>query len=380
MAREYKDLFTLDGKLKAQPGVTRTKVAKVKELVQETLNGNRSAKGVLEESLATSDAIFNFAHLTNIQVLGNFPDVEREWQGLASSVRTVGDFRPVALFSLNPDWASTSATLGANVVSPRVPEGATYPYAYFTEEQASTGEGLQKYGFKTGFTFEAFINDSLGFISSLPTTMEKIALDTEEYIFFQRFLAALTPANDLVGGNIPETSTAVPANAPISRAALIRAKFELEQRKINNRQVVLSGGYKLLIPAGTRTFVDYILNPTLYSFESGSTPANTFHVNGYDPLNDLTVVESVHIPAGQWVLIPNNNSAGRPIIEAFRLAGHELPELRVQGNTGAYVNGGAVSPFEGNFDNDTADFRIRQFFNAHCWTPELILWSNGTGS
>ena len=377
MAREYKDLYTLDGKLRPQPHVSRAKVTKVKDLVEGALNGNRQAKGDLEESLATSDAIFNFAHLTNIQVLQNFPDVEREWQGIATGIRTVSDFRPVALYQLNPDWASTSATLGANVVSPPVPEGATYPYAYFTQEQAATGEGLQKYGFKTGFTFEAFINDSLGFISSLPGTMEQIALDTEEYIFFAKFLAALTTANDLQGGAIPETATAVAPNAAISRAALIRAKYELEQRKINGRQVVLTGGYKLLIPAGTRTFVDYILNPTLYSFESG---VNTFHVNGYDPLSDLTVVESVHIPAGQWALIPNGNSANRPIIEAFRLAGHELPELRVQGNTGTYTGGGTVSPFEGNFDNDTADFRIRQFFNAHVWTPDLIIWSNGTGA
>lgn len=377
MAREYKDLFTLDGKLRPQPHVTRGKVAKVKDLVEGALNGDRQAKGMLEESIATSDAIFNFAHLTNIQVLQNFPDAEREWQQFVSNVRTVGDFNPVSLYSMNPDWAQTSNTLGASVVSPRVPEAATYPYAYFVPEQASTGTGVQKYGFKTGFTFEAFINDSTGFLSSLPSVMEKVALDTEEYIFFNTFLTeGFLVGNALAGGVTPEGDTVV-ADAPISRAAVIQAIIELGERQINNRKVVLTGGYKLLIPAGTRQYVEFALNPTLVQIKDGSF---VFNVNGYDPLAGITVVETEHLPDGYWAILPNGNSAGRPIIEAFRLAGHELPELRVQGNTGTYVGGGTVSPFEGNFDNDTADFRIRQFFGAHVWTPELIIWSDGTGS
>lgn len=373
---EFKDLYTLDGKLKPQPGVTRGKVAKTAELVERTLNGDRTAKGILEESITTSDAILNLAHLTNINVLQNFPDVEREWQSLVSGVRPVSDFRPVALYQMNPDWAETSATLGANVISPRVPEASNYPYAYFTPEQSASGAGLSKYGFKTGFTFEAFINDSIGFLASLPTVMEQIALDTEEFYVFEAFLGALTSTNDLTGGTNIEGETVLP-NAPLSRKALIQAITELTNREINNRKVVLTGGYKLMIPAGQRAQVEYMLNPTLIGLDSGSY---AFSINGWNPLGDVTIVESQHIPSGTWVLMPNGNSANRPIIEAFRLAGHELPELRVQGLTGSYVGGGAISPYEGSFDNDTADFRIRQFFGAHVWTPQLLIWSDSSGS
>ena len=373
---EYKDIYTLDGRLKHQQGVTKAKVAAVARLVDETLAGNRTSKGFLEESITTSDAIFNFAAMTNINVLGDYPEIERQWTQIVTGTRLVSDFRPATLYSINPEWAETSATLGPSVVSPRVPEAANYPYAYFEPEQASVGSGIVKRGFKTGFTFEAFINDSIGFLAALPEVMRKVALDTEEFVVFEALLNALTSANDLAGGTTPEGDV-VPPNAPFSRAALIEAILEITNRTINGRKVVLTGGYKLLVPAGQAPFVQFALNPTLVGITDGSY---LFNVNGYDPLSGVTVIESEHIPANTWVLIPNGNSAGRPIIEALRLAGHELPELRVQGNTGTYVGGGAVSPFEGSFENDSADFRIRQFLSAHVWTPELIIHSDGSGA
>lgn len=379
---EYKDSFTLDGLVKPQLGVTEEKLDAVRTLVEDTMSGSRSAKGMLEEAMVSTDAVFNLAHLSALNVLADFPEEERKWSQIATT-RTVSDFRPVTLYSLRPDW-SGGGTLGSGdprFVAPRIPEGANYPYAYLEQEVSQAQGGIVKRGFKTGFTFESFINDAVGFLQALPESMKQIALDTEEWEVFNALITGVGSTEQLDGGVIPDGTTTVVPNAPFSRAALIRAIIELSQREIADRKIIVSGGYKLLIPSGQRLWVEYILNNVaLVGFDQGTDPQFKYTINGYDPLSGIEIIESEFVPAGHWYLIPNQNSARRPVLELLRLVGHEVPELRVQGNTGSYVGGGAVSPFEGSFDNDSADFRLRMFTHGVLWSKELIVWSNGSGT
>lgn len=376
---EYKNNFTLDGRVKAVLGVSEEKVAAVADLVERTMQGDYIAQGTLKEAMVSTDAVFNVAHLASLNVLADFPEEDRKWSQIATT-RPVQDFRPVTLYSLRPDW-SAGGTLGdgdPRFVAPRIPEGANYPYAYLEQEVSQEQGGVVKRGFKTGFTFEAFINDAVGFLQALPESMKQIALDTEEWEVFTALITGVTAGEQVAGGVIPDGTTTVTANPVFSRAALIRAMIELSQRTLNGRKMIVSGGYKLLIPSGQRLWVEYILNNVaLDGFTSGGFD---FSINGYNPLSDITVIESEFIPANNWYLLPNANQARRPILELLRLVGHELPELRVQGNTGTYVGGGAVSPFEGSFDNDSADFRLRMFQKGVLWTKELVIWSNGSGS
>lgn len=375
--------FTLGGRLKAVPGVTEEKVSALRNLVEETMAGNRQSRGTLEEAMVSSDAVYNLAYLTELNVLADFPDTEnRNWSSIATA-RTVADFRPVTLYSLRPDWSS-NGTLGDGdpvFVAPRIPEGALYPYAYMEQEANQQAGGVIKRGFKTGFTFESFINDSIGFLQALPEHMKNIALDTDEWEVFNALLTGVTNSEKLAGGQVPfgETGETVPANAPISRNALVRAMIELGNRTVNGRKVVVSGGWTLLIPAGQRMWVEYIINnivgPTGY--EDGSA---TFLINGYNPLSGIEIIESEFITGTNWFLIPKANQARRPVLELLQLVGHEQPELRVQGNTGTYEGGGDISPFEGSFDNDTADFRLRMFTKGILWSRELVVWSTGAGS
>jgi hypothetical protein len=207
--------------------------------------------------------------------------------------------------------------------------------------------------------------------------MKLIALDTDEWEVFNALITGVGDDQQLIGGTIPDGLTEVLPNAPFSREALIRAIMELSEREINDRKVVVSGGYKLIVPSGNEVYVNFILNTlTLDSIQNG---AATFSLNGYNPLAGITVVPSEFVSGNAWYLIPNANAARRPILELLRLVGHEQPELRVEGNTGTYVGAGAISPFEGSFDNDTADFRLRMFSKGVLWTPDLVIWSDGSG-
>jgi hypothetical protein len=376
-AHEYKNPFTLDGKIKTPMGVTRAKVKRVKELAEATMAGDRSAKGALEESVATSDAIFNLAYLFNLNVLPQFDLPARNWSTIAGT-RLVSDFRNATLYSLVPEW--NPGVLGdgtPNWVAPVIPEGAAYPYAYLEGEVSIQG-GVRKRGFKTGFTFEAWINDSVGALQSLPEAMRQIGFDTEEFEVWNALISGVGAGQQLDGGT-PPTGVVVPPNAPLGRDALIQAIIELTSREISGRKVRITGGYNLIVGSGQGVFAQFILDQTFAQLQDGSF---LFNVNGYNPLAGITVVESEYVTAPAWYLVPKQGgTGGRPVLELLRLTGHELPELRVQGNTGSYVgSSGAVSPFEGNFENDTADFRMRIINRGILWTPDLVIWSNGTGS
>jgi hypothetical protein len=380
---EYKDQFTLDGRLKAQPGVTERKALYMQELLNGTLGGSYQAQGLLKEAMTSSDAIFNYAHVLSINLLPQYDALEPTWQ-LVAGTRTVNDFRPAVLYSLVNRWNAGLDTESAEVepnaaphgIAPVVPEGASYPYAYMSGEEAASG-GIRKRGFKTDFTFEAFVNDSVGFIRALPSEMLNVAVDTADFDVYNALITGISGGgSNLAGGTIPD-GTVVPVNSPLSRAALVRALYELSQRKINNRYVKVTGGYNLIVPIGQKAFVEFWLNQVIAGVTDGSLQLS---VSGYNPLANVTVLETEWITGLQWILIPKPGATRRPILDYGYLAGHESPEVRVEDNQGTYVGAADVSPFEGSFDNDSAVFRMRQIGGPILWTASLIVNSTGAGS
>lgn len=374
---EYKDGFTLDGRVRPKLGVTKTKVAAVKKLTEAVMYGDRVAKGKLEESLTTSDAIFNFAHLVNVNVLEQFPLAPRVWTDIAGT-KPVSDFKPATLYSLVPEWKD-NGVLGTGTprhIAPPIPEGHAYPYATLSGEESLQG-GVIKRGFKVGFTFEAFINDSVGFIQALPEAMRQVALDTEEYEIFNALVSGVDSDQQLIGGVTPDGTTVV-ANAPFSREALVEAIIELSNREVNGRKVRVTGGYNLVVPVGEGIFVNFVLNQTFAQVQDGSF---IFNINGYNPLAGVSVIESEYVTGSNWYLLPKKGGfGGRPVLDLLQLTGHELPELRVENATGTYIGGASVSPFEGSFDNDSADFRVRTINHGVLWSPDAVIWSTGAGS
>ncbi len=378
---EYKDQFTLDGRLKVQPYVEKRKVQAVQHLIEGAKAGSYSAKGQLEEALTSSDAIFNWAHLMNINILPQYDALEPTWQQVAGT-RIVPDFRPATLWSLVSRWSETLEQQGADPavnnaphgIAPVVPEGSNYPYAYMSGVESQSG-GIKKRGFKTDFTFEAFINDSVGFIAALPGNILDVAHDTADYDVYNVLTTGVATSYQLAGGATPDGTEVLP-NSPLTRAAIIRAVYELSRRRINNRYIKVTGGYNLLVPLGQKVFVDFFINQTITDVKDGSL---SLSAGVYNTLGNVTVIESEWINDGDWFILPKPGATRRPVIDYGYLVGHQDPEIRVENSTGTILGGGGVTPFEGSFDNDSATFRLRQIGGPILWTPELVVWSNGTG-
>lgn len=373
--KTYREAFTLDGAVRPAPGVTKAKVEAMTGLIERTMKGNRIAAGALQEAMSSSDAIFNFTHSVALNFVPGFDELPREWKRIAG-VRGVSDFRPVALYTMTRKWAD--GVLGKDDpkhVAPVVPEGTAYPLAYMAGEYVEGGQ-LVKRGFTTDFTFEAFINDTVGFIRALPDNMRDVALDTEEFEVFSALLGGLKADNKLKAGGNPDGSTVV-ADAALSRASLIQAMIQLGTRKWEGRNIPTSGQYVLLVAPGQKLYADFILNNLALAQKTEGTDL-TLTVSGYNPLGNIECVESEYITGSQWVITPREGKVGRrPVLDRLNLIGHEVPELRVKTDQGSYLGGGAVSPFEGSFDNDSAVFRLRTFGGGVLWTPQAVIWSAG---
>jgi len=381
---ELTKAFTANGKLKPPTAVTPAKVAAVKELVESTLAGDRMAKGKLEQVFTSSDAIHNYAYYLELNILPQFERAPRTWTQIATD-RALPNFKKPVLYSLVSEWSGLGRE-GANPegVAPIIPEGAPYPYAYMGGEEALAG-GLNKRGFKTDWTWEAFINgDSDSVLAALPQEMLRVALDSEEYDVYNALLnGGRAAVSQLAAGTaIPTGGTSV-ANAPFSRDALLALIIQMSQRTINGRQVQINGGYNLIVPVGQALYVNFVLNQTLGSVNTNpaaGTPEYVYQVNGFNPFAGVTVIESTYVTGTQWFLIPKPGSTARPVLEHLSATFQPAPEVRIQNLTGNYVGGGQVSPFEGSFDTDTATLRMRLVSGSVLWTPALVGYSRGDNS
>jgi hypothetical protein len=386
--KTYKDKFTLDGRLRPGLGVSQKKVAAVRDLLEAHKHGDRIASAKLQEALTTSDAVFNLAYLANLNFVPNYDEADKQWRNVAG-YRVVPDFRPATLYSLSRDW--TDGNGGSNVLSdhgaaPTIAEGTPYPYAYIRGE-ASEGASIKKRGFKTDWTLESRINDGLGVLDELPSAMLDVSLDTEVADVYEALVGggkganSQLPATVIPGGSGTVT---VPANAPLSRDAVIAAKVTLANRKVNGRNIQVNGGYNLVVPIGQGIYANYILNflPTeLRTNPAVGTNELVYQLSQYGTTTDVTIVESEWVTGTEWFLIPKPNATRRPVLERLGLRGYETPQLMVNDLSGQFVGGAKISPFEGSFDADVITLKLRQFGGGVVWDGGLgIVYSEGDGN
>lgn len=379
--KEYKDQFTLDGRLTpAHPTVTRAKVKEADRLLTSALRGNAMAAGALKEVHTTSDLPFALAHLISTVAIPQFDVAPRTWEKIAG-VRVVPDFDSVRLHSLIDNLPS-----GAGVIDgtgdtnrtdglPTVPEGAPYPYLTIGKGREAFSAKIAKRGAKFGFTWESNVNDIEGFYDSLPSDLVQLALDTEEREVYE---ALLSSTKELVGGTLPD-GTVISVNAPVSVNAIGWAIHELQLRTINGRLVGPSStGYNVVVPVGTKWLLDYQLSQKLLQVQNGSL---TFDGGDRSWLGAFDIVESAYVTGTKWYVLPKPGGLRRPILELGRLRGYESPELRANGNTGVYLGSSAVVPFnQGSWDADTIDYRIRMVCGGILWDDDLVMYSKGDGN
>lgn len=370
--REYKDKFTLDGRLHPQFGVSRAKVKATQALLEKALAGDIIADATLREAVTSTDAAINLGHLFNLQLIPQLDKLERSIVPLVGSgARVTPDFRPVMLQSLFGNLDGPG--IGANGEAVTVPEGTPYPKVSITGQESFYTK-LAKRGVSFDFTWEARVNDAIGFFDGLPSELLELT-DTTEYA--EIFDALLQANEELPAVTLPD-GTEVAVNAPVSPNAIFAAILALAERTINGNKIGTLTGYNVIVPVGRKLYVDYQLKQwqNMISVQDGAV---TFAAPDNGLLSTVTVIESPRVTGTVWYLLPKPGSTRRPVLELLRLRGYENPELRVQNLQGSYVGGGKVSPFEGSFDTDSISYRYRLVVGGVLWDDQWVVYSEGDG-
>lgn len=370
---EFKDQFTLDGRLKAHPFVTREKAEKADELLTEALRGNQIASGQLREAFTSSDLPFSLAHIVSATLIPMFDEAERTWSSIAG-VRTVSDFGPVALATLfDQELKGSGIHEDGGLV--RVPEAAPYPHVTLGDREA-VAASIQKHGARFARTWESSFRDVEGWFADLPNQLLNAALDTEEREVYEALSAA--QSNTLQSITLPGGAT-VPANAALSADAIRAAIYQLKTTVVRGRQVGKSSkGYNVVVPVGMADFVNYFLTQDVVAIQDGAV---TLSPGLRESLADLSVVESPYLAGSEWYVLPKVGGLRVPVLELGRLRGYERPELRVANEAGFHIGGTSpVSPFQGSFENDTIDLRVRYVCGGILWDDNYVVYSDGSGT
>lgn len=386
--REYRNAFTLDGRLHPQAGVTKAKVKEAGKLYQGAMAGDFMADAKLREAVVSTDASVNLAHAINIEFVPQYDRVVHELGNWAGT-RTVKDFRPTVLYSLftgegadrdEEDAENASnldlTALGQYGEAPVIPEGSPYPIVSLTGGLESFYQKLKKRGLRFDWTWEAQINDTVGFFEQVPGELLLVSLDSAIAEFFDALLA-VTNATQIGAGTAPDGTT-VPAKAQLSPEVISEAIYQRGQRKVNGNKIGEASSYNLFVPVGTKRFWDFEMQRTVLRVNDGGFVLDGSRYNN-TALANVTLVEHDRIANGEWYLVPAPGSTRRPVIEFLNLRGYETPELRVQNLQGSYVGAGTISPFEGSFETDSLAYRLRMIKGAVLWNENLVIWSDGTG-
>ena len=381
--------LTAGGRLTVSPFVNERKALAMAGMIEAGRLGGYAgerARTDLKETLSTSDAPHAFTALVNLRNLPQYDEVEPDFDPIVQT-ELVPDFDPIQFFALKTNFANLEygKDNDGERIAPLVAELDTYQYA-FGYTQVDTSLAVEKRGFKVGWSLERGVKDPFGLINRFPADMLRVGVKTDSYVVFRALRDGVTADSQLEAGVDPITGDTVPANAPVSGAALRAAIRQIGQRTdADGNRVPVPSRFRLVVPVGTAEDVQLsiALARGLATIQDGALTYNASGLRAFDSLGRIAgIIESEWVEDGYWYLVPEAGTTEIPALVRVQLQGYTAPEVYVSNWNGSPIMGGASnSPFQAySFDNDSIDLKFRQFTNAAIFSEDAIVWSDGTGA
>lgn len=368
--------------------------------LSEALTGSRLAQARLKEAITSDQLATMFVRAANVKFQEYFDSYNTMWSNIATK-ELLTDFRAASLLSLKPDSTTAPIDNGGykhpSGTLPHVPELTPYPTMSYQAEGAFITTA--KHGARIQFSFESFINDEWNVISRFPKDAATLAARTEDLlVLLQLFDPATKSLRTDVFNDVNKTKadfTTVPdeftggtgaggvggvKNAALSFDAIVAARYQA--------LATIRDGHSTYVPEG---FV-LVTSPALAEVAKNYTLINEIRTQvgkrteiKANPLKDLDVLSSdlISVVGGEkaWVLLPKGGRAnGKTVLAKTGMLGREAPELRIHNKTGQMLGGGDVNPYEGSFDNDDIEIRVRQIAGAGLVRYDGVIGSTGLNS
>jgi hypothetical protein len=365
------------------------------DLFGDAITGDRTAQGrvkaivdgsaYITESVSSSDLARAFVIGTRQTLATQYKELTPTWTDFAKR-RTFNDFKPQFLRELTMDSNTNLAENGGVKTKPgslpRIPEGTEYPKFGFTT--SANGVLLAKNGASFGFTWEMVINDEWQLISSIPGQLLKFASNTEDTEAYG-ILADEAGPNALTfsagNGNTNGAGSLFDKEYALSLDALTLAKKAIRSRRVNGRLVTVPR-FRLITSTSQKDRAEYLLGIKEFEQTDGNRKIKATPSNSDVALTTTDWLDQIDLSgnAGKtWYLVPDKGTDGtRDSLAVAFLQNHEAPDVRISGNTGNYVGGGAVPGLEGSLLNDDAEYRIRHVVSGAFLNGQALLASKGT--
>ncbi|QAY69993.1 Mu-like prophage major head subunit gpT family protein [Xylanimonas protaetiae] len=348
-----------------------TKLVETANLWHDFLHGSiRESKRAglyIQENITTSDLPYLLGAVLDRELLNKYEEYPTVWQGFATK-SLVRDFKPKKLNDL----------LGGRAILDVVGEGAPYKRVPLSDAEYSLS--VAKRGNIIPVTFEDLVNDDLDALRNLPDRQASAARFTEDYV-------ATSAIVDAAGSKTAFFVTV--GTDKLTAANIAKAVSTVTARKDSEGLPVILPKLVLMVPPALQITALEILNAVEIEVSADSTAAaprgaKTVRASNYlkamvtlvvNPW--LTVIDKSANAGSTWYLLPDP-SGPRPAVAVGFLRGHETPDLRVKADTGQRIGGGAISPEDGSFDDDSIEYRVRHVTGSTTVDPLGAYASNGS--
>ena len=319
------------------------KVIEAGLLLKRAEAGNITAIATLQEAFSTSDFPVLLGQGLQATAITAYKDTPKEFEDVVFDT-TVPDFNRRRLVDL---W-------GADEFE-RVREGEEYRGG--TKQTTDLEHGLGKYGKVAKVTWELFLDRRFSDIADFPRDLAQGAIKTQNSA-----VADLLVKNGAWNADFFKSVS----NLPLTADNLQKAINELAIRENHRDELVDVSSLYLVHGPALRSQVQALLvhlekveiTTTDGSKSTKQVQDNPFR-NVVKPLESRSVGKRLGTDSGTaWALIQGKGS-DLPSIIRTSLAGHPEVDIRVENAQGQSLGGGALSPTDGSFKDDTISYRGR---------------------
>ena len=319
------------------------KVVEAGLLLKRAEAGNITAIATLQEAFSTSDFPVLLGQGLQATAITAYKDTPKEFEDVVFDT-TVPDFNRRRLVDL---W-------GADEFE-RVHEGEEYKGS--SKKTTDLEHGLGKYGKVAKVTWELFLDRRFSDIADFPRDLAQGAIKTQNSA-----VADLLVKNGAWNADFFKSVS----NLPLTADNLQKAINELAIRENHRDELVDVSSLYLVHGPALRSQVQALLvhlekveiTTTDGSKSTKQVQDNPFR-NVVKPLESRSVGKRLGTDSGTaWALIQGKGS-DLPSIIRTSLAGHPEVDIRVENAQGQSLGGGALSPTDGSFKDDTISYRGR---------------------
>jgi hypothetical protein len=306
----------------------------------------------LKEAITTSDFPLLFGVLVQQEMLAKYGIAVADWRSYCKT-GTLPNF----------NIATKHKIYGQDNILLPVPSLAPYPGS-----PSGTGHyhgQLAKYGRRFEIAWEAVVNDSLGAFNDLAERFANAVTRTEAWHVTQLFASAAGPNVNLFGATITDVDGQAITNQGVLALTIanLQTTLALMSRQTDpNGEPIAVRGVHLVVPSSLEFTARSILTSALQQQTGSAVPVPVtnilpqlgiqLHVDPY-----LEVLDATGNDVGTWYVFADPSQGKAMQLDYW--SGGQAPEVCMKASNKVSLGGGTISPFDGDFDADDIQYRVR---------------------